>query len=160
MASKVTTLFEDSAKQNALYPRTKVSAISDNSSNSLQQLLDAKQATLVSGTNIKTVESTSLLGSGNIPLPRFIDTSDLIVEYNSTSTPNYVNNNEDTAVVTWGGSSSKRDIIINGVVVAGVPNGESNTAFAYLKKGDTVEIKDGINGSVPTAMHLRVYGLK
>jgi hypothetical protein len=32
----------------------------------LQSALDAKQATLVSGTNIKTVNSTSLLGSGNI----------------------------------------------------------------------------------------------
>lgn len=32
----------------------------------LQGALDAKQATLVSGTNIKTVNSTSLLGSGNI----------------------------------------------------------------------------------------------
>lgn len=32
----------------------------------LQTSLDAKQSTLVSGTNIKTVNSTSLLGSGNI----------------------------------------------------------------------------------------------
>jgi hypothetical protein len=31
-------------------------------------LLDAKQATLVSGTNIKTVNSTSLLGSGDIEI--------------------------------------------------------------------------------------------
>lgn len=32
----------------------------------LQTALDGKQATLVSGTNIKTINSTSLLGSGNI----------------------------------------------------------------------------------------------
>jgi hypothetical protein len=32
----------------------------------LQSALDAKQATLVSGTNIKTINSTSLLGSGNV----------------------------------------------------------------------------------------------
>jgi len=31
-----------------------------------QTALDAKQATLVSGTNIKTINSTSLLGSGDI----------------------------------------------------------------------------------------------
>ena len=31
--------------------------------------LDGKQATLVSGTNIKTVGSTSLLGSGDVPFP-------------------------------------------------------------------------------------------
>jgi len=34
----------------------------------LQNALDAKQATLVSGTNIKTINSTSLLGSGNIAI--------------------------------------------------------------------------------------------
>jgi len=34
----------------------------------LQTALDAKQATLVSGTNIKTINSTSLLGSGDIVL--------------------------------------------------------------------------------------------
>ena len=32
----------------------------------VQTALDAKQATLVSGTNIKTINSTSLLGSGDI----------------------------------------------------------------------------------------------
>ncbi len=35
----------------------------------LQTALNAKQATLISGTNIKTVNSTSLLGSGNISIP-------------------------------------------------------------------------------------------
>lgn len=34
----------------------------------LQSSLDAKQATLVSGTNIKTVKSTSLLGSGDVAI--------------------------------------------------------------------------------------------
>lgn len=34
----------------------------------LQSALNAKQATLVSGTNIKTINSTSLLGSGNITI--------------------------------------------------------------------------------------------
>lgn len=34
----------------------------------LQTALNAKQATLVSGTNIKTINSTSLLGSGNIDI--------------------------------------------------------------------------------------------
>lgn len=36
----------------------------------LQTALDAKQATLVSGTNIKTIENQSLLGSGNIDLDK------------------------------------------------------------------------------------------
>jgi hypothetical protein len=37
-------------------------------SSATQTALDAKQATLVSGTNIKTVNNTSLLGSGNIAI--------------------------------------------------------------------------------------------
>lgn len=36
----------------------------------LQNALNAKQATLVSGTNIKTVNGTSLLGNGNIVIPK------------------------------------------------------------------------------------------
>lgn len=34
----------------------------------LQTELDSKQATLVSGTNIKTINNTSILGSGNIDI--------------------------------------------------------------------------------------------
>ena len=37
-------------------------------STATQTALDAKQATLVSGTNIKTINSTSLLGSGDISI--------------------------------------------------------------------------------------------
>jgi hypothetical protein len=37
-------------------------------STATQTALDAKQATLVSGTNIKTINSTSILGSGNIAI--------------------------------------------------------------------------------------------
>jgi len=42
-------------------------------SNAVQSGLDSKQATLVSGTNIKTVNSTSLLGSGDIAITAFTD---------------------------------------------------------------------------------------
>lgn len=35
----------------------------------INEIIDDKQDTLVSGTNIKTVGGTSLLGSGNIALP-------------------------------------------------------------------------------------------
>lgn len=41
----------------------------------IQTQLNAKQATLVSGTNIKTVNSVSLLGSGNIVTPNFANTN-------------------------------------------------------------------------------------
>ena len=40
--------------------------------NSMTTSINGKQATLVSGTNIKTVDGQSLLGSGNIPLPTIV----------------------------------------------------------------------------------------
>ena len=40
--------------------------IQDANGDSLQSALDAKQATLVSGTNIKTINNSSILGSGNL----------------------------------------------------------------------------------------------
>ena len=48
------------------YPETGLSAVIDGNGNDLTTLLAGKQATLVSGTNIKTVNNQSLLGSGNI----------------------------------------------------------------------------------------------
>lgn len=48
----------------------------------LQSALDAKQATLVSGTNIKTINSTSLLGSGDIAISASPGGSDTQVQFN------------------------------------------------------------------------------
>ena len=46
----ITTLFEDSAKTSGLYPRTKVSAVTNASNVSLQTLLDAKMESINSDT--------------------------------------------------------------------------------------------------------------
>lgn len=48
----------------------------------LQTQLDGKQATLVSGTNIKTINSTSLLGSGDISISASPGGSDTQVQFN------------------------------------------------------------------------------
>lgn len=45
--AKITTLFEDSAKTEALYPRTKVSAVSDENNTSLEELLQNVNTDLV-----------------------------------------------------------------------------------------------------------------
>ena len=50
------------------FPITHVDAVIDGSGNALSTLLSGKQATLVSGTNIKTINNESLLGSGNITI--------------------------------------------------------------------------------------------
>ena len=44
--SQVTTLYVNEEKTEALYPRTKVAAISDDNNVSLQELLDKKHATI------------------------------------------------------------------------------------------------------------------
>ena len=49
-------------------PLVNSDAIIMNGGDTLQDLLDEKQDTLVSGTNIKTINNTSLLGSGNITI--------------------------------------------------------------------------------------------
>lgn len=46
-----------------------LSGVTDNKDIVTKDLLDGKQNTLVSGTNIKTINNGSLLGSGNISLP-------------------------------------------------------------------------------------------
>lgn len=51
----------------------------------LQNALNAKQNTLVSGTNIKTINSTSLLGSGNVSVQDTLVSGTNIKTINSTS---------------------------------------------------------------------------
>ena len=50
------------------FPVTHINAVRDDMGTSLASMLEAKQDTLVSGTNIKTVNNNSLLGSGNIDI--------------------------------------------------------------------------------------------
>ncbi len=54
-------------------------------SDATQTALDAKQATLVSGTTIKTVNSTSLLGSGNVAVQETLVSGTNIKTINGTS---------------------------------------------------------------------------
>lgn len=70
--AKITTLFEDSAKTEALYPRTKVSAISDGNNTSLEELLDDLVPT--AGRGIK------------------IDNNEISTEYDDFSTGFDINN--------------------------------------------------------------------
>lgn len=49
MANKITTLYEDSAKTTALYPRTKTSAVSDNDGNTLGEVAVYHAQDLASG---------------------------------------------------------------------------------------------------------------
>lgn len=74
-------------KQNALTFDTVPTASSTNpvTSGGVKTALDAKQATLVSGTSIKTVNNTSLLGSGNVAVQPTLVSGTNIKTVNSTS---------------------------------------------------------------------------
>ena len=64
LAKPISTLTQTALNTKAASTHTH--AIADTTG--LQTALDAKQATLVSGTNIKTINNSSLLGSGNITI--------------------------------------------------------------------------------------------
>ena len=67
MAFKKANIFTDSSKTNGIYPNTVYSAVfKDDMTTSLAADLGSKQANLVSGVNIKTINGSSILGSGNI----------------------------------------------------------------------------------------------
>ena len=56
-------------KNDSLFvPLTSTTAVVDSNNNNLNTLLSSKQETLVSGTNIKTINNESLLGNGNISI--------------------------------------------------------------------------------------------
>ena len=56
----------DDQDGNHVFPVTHERAVRDSDGVTLETKLGQKQATLISGTNIKTVKGTSLLGPGNI----------------------------------------------------------------------------------------------
>lgn len=65
MANKVKIKDEQGSQ---VFPITHVSAVLDNNGDNIGEIVSGKQDELVSGTNIKTVNGQSLLGSGNISI--------------------------------------------------------------------------------------------
>lgn len=53
---------------NRVLPKTHFSCVLDDNGTTLETALQDKQDTLVSGTNIKTINNQSILGSGNITI--------------------------------------------------------------------------------------------
>ena len=57
---------KDADTGDAIFPVTHIDAVTNGSGSNVGNLLNAKQDNLVSGTNIKTINDNSLLGSGNV----------------------------------------------------------------------------------------------
>ena len=80
---------QDKIDGHDIYPRTLASLVQTSDGSNIEDgkanksevytksqvdtLLQDKQSTLVSGTNLKTINNTSLLGSGNLPLADLIE---------------------------------------------------------------------------------------
>lgn len=78
--------------------------------------LATKQATLVSGTNIKTINNISLLGSGNITITSAPDIDNKSITTNSDDELQTVGvidqNNTTNAIKTWTGTKAQYDAIV------------------------------------------------
>lgn len=61
-----------------IYPLVHMDGVVDDNGNSISTMWDSKQETLVSGSNIKTVNGTSLLGSGDLAVVS-VDAGDINV---------------------------------------------------------------------------------
>lgn len=80
-------------------PLVNSDAIIMNGSDTLQDLLDEKQDTLVSGTNIKTINNTSLLGSGNITISSGVDNEVQLYNFICNSVIPGDDNTNDTFII-------------------------------------------------------------
>lgn len=94
--------------------------------NLLKSLLDAKQALLVSGTNIKTIGGESILGSGNIPVGSITTTSlsggelkDVLITNNgswSTLQNVTITSGANTLTISYGVFNSLAETTLNGII--------------------------------------------
>lgn len=99
----------------------------------LQTALNAKQDTLVSGTNIKTVNGVSVLGAGDIPLP------------NGTSIATYTTNT--TLTLSDGLTVALVDATAGAVNIT-LPSPVANTGQYDITKVDSTANTVGIIGTV------------
>jgi hypothetical protein len=128
----VRTISDRVASTNNAFSATSHDALTDRSNadqhpisaiTNLQSSLDAKQATLVSGTSIKTVKSTSLLGSGDIPInePPSGGTTGQVLTKNSATNYDY-----GWATPSTGGGSITN---VEGLLAADVQLTANNTWY-------------------------------
>lgn len=113
--AKVTTLFEDSAKTEALYPRTKVSAISDENNTSLTELLGSVEGKCL-------VLTTSAFSS----LPQTISNTAITANH---VVINSVLSNPSAQTGDWTVTTSNGSLSISGSISG------STTITLYLMRG-------------------------
>lgn len=105
----------------------------------LQSALNAKQDTLTSGTNIKTLEGQSLLGSGNIDLTKSdvglanVDNTSDLNKPISTATQTALNAKQNTLTLTTTGTSGAATLVGSTLNIPQYGGGgSSNPATFYI----------------------------
>lgn len=135
----------DDQNGNHVFPVTHERAVRDSDGVTLETKLGQKQETLVSGTNIKTVNGTSLLGEGDIIVQTQMTLDDI---------PTQGSNNVVKSGGVYSAVAGKQDTISTVNVTlennSGAPSGSAsvnggtvNFTFSNLKGTDGV---DGVNG--------------
>ena len=115
-------------------------------SSATQTALDAKQATLVSGTNIKTVNNTSLLGSGNISISSAVAWGGVTGTLsNQTDLQTALDGKVDENTAITGATKTKITYDSKGLVTAGAD-------------ATTADIADSLNKRYVTDAQLTVIG--
>jgi len=104
-------------------------------SSAQQTALDAKQATLVSGTNIKTVNNTSLLGSGNISITSAVAWGGVTGTLsNQTDLQNALDGKVDENSSITGATKTKITYDAKGLVTAGADATTADIASSTDKR--------------------------
>jgi hypothetical protein len=101
----------------------------DGVTSAIQTQINSKQATLVSGTNIKTINSTSLLGSGDITISANPSGVSGAIQFSNGSAFA-----SDAANLFWDDTNNRLGVGTNAPSATGHLAGSSNTATDYALK--------------------------
>lgn len=122
-----------------------------------QDALDAKQDTLESGTNIKTVAGESLLGSGDIPIPTYVG-SGWGVAKNGTATLTFDQSTTSSVVVSiadLGLADANYYVAVSGNLVGLWVNSKTSSNFRI---NGTLASQSSVSRSVEYTVFAKGYG--
>ena len=153
MSGKIGTLFEDSAKTTPLYPRTKLSAVSDQYGNSLEN--NVVYFTNTGPEASAGLDASSVQGNDVADLKEIIfagvDPNNVLAENISLNPSNSYTATQDCLMFIYNYAGQVR---VNGVRMC--TNQDGGAGFIPLKKGQTAQTTDSgsSNGNV------KVFGIK
>lgn len=120
-------------------------------------LLDAKQDTLESGTNVKTVAGESILGSGDIPIPTYVG-SGWGVAKNGTATLTFDQSTTSSVVVSiadLGLADANYYVAVSGNLVGLWVNSKTSSNFRI---NGTLASQSSVSRSVEYTVFAKGYG--